>query len=81
MDERRKEYPSILEKLGNLEDKIEKVFKILNGNGEMGIVAKVLSMETYIKSLKNSKSKVVDYVWKFSSGGILMWIAYRLGMK
>lgn len=41
MEERRREYPSILENLNEIKDDVKHIKRVLNGNGHMGIVAKM----------------------------------------
>lgn len=48
MEERRGEYPSMIERMTELEGKIDRILIAIDGNGEPGLLARVRVLETYL---------------------------------
>ena len=70
MDERRKNYPNILASIKALEitakksgEILDKVLLILNGNGEVGLVAEVKGNTADVRELKNDRKVTIAKVF------------------
>jgi len=85
MEERRQEYPSLLADINEVKKDVRMILKILNGNGVMGLVAKVLNFEIWKESISDakliSKNRILDNVFKIAAGILLAYIAYKLQLK
>jgi len=83
MDERRKEYPLLLQEFKNLSNDVKLALKILNGNGAPGVVAKVDSLEKQQKICMSQKattiSQVINFILKLFCGLLLLYISFQLG--
>jgi hypothetical protein len=72
----------ILDKLESHSEKLDKILKVLNGNGELGLVGKVIQLENWVEIQKNKSNK-----WStFCTGiiraviiGLLLAILRKLG--
>lgn len=64
------------ERLKNIEDMLDKIFKILNGNGSKGLVTKVALQEQQMKSLPSPNTLKF---YAMIGGGVvtfLGWLGY-----
>lgn len=52
MDERRKEYSNLIEKIDNLTKEVDYIKSEIIGNGEPGINEKVRKLEEFVKEVK-----------------------------
>lgn len=84
-EERRHDYPQIMGVMNELKSDVKNVLKILNGNGDLGLVAKVkintFNMQDIMNTKKVSFWKVTDCVLRLASGAVLIWVAYILNGK
>lgn len=48
--------------LKEIRDDVKAIWKILNGNGELGLVAKVSNHEKYIDSLRSTINRAIFYI-------------------
>lgn len=89
-EERRRDYPNILEKVerisiieenqDRMEKKLDCLCKTVNGNGVIGLVGKVYTLEEYVKSLRVGRAKFFDNIWKVAVGVGIAVILWKLGI-
>ncbi len=97
--ERREDYPelhltiqqinnelsSMKEDLHACTEDLKRMNKILNGNGEMGLVASVIALQLSVSNMEKNNTKWSDRVWDrifIVSGGLaLAWIIFQLGIQ
>ena len=84
-EERRKNYPSILNAIKRLEGQMALVLKILNGNGKVGLVAMVNRNTDNVKDLMNDRkvtfSKIFDWTLKIGLSILLLIVTSILATK
>ncbi len=81
-EERRKNYPSILDAIKRLEGQMTLVLKILNGNGRVGLVAMVNRNTDNVKDLMNDRkitfSKIFDWGLKVALAIVVIFLTTKL---
>ena len=60
---------------------VEDIKHILNGNGERGLVAKVIDHETYIDEQKKKKDDMFTAIYRAALGIGVAYICFKLGIK
>jgi hypothetical protein len=75
--ERREDHPQILITIQQIKDELDnmkgdlhectedlkRIKKILNGNGEMGLVASVIALELSVNRMEKNNTKWSDRIW------------------
>ena len=81
-DERRKDYPNILSSINDLKIDVKNILRILNGNGEVGLVAEVKINTNNIQGLLDARkvtfSKVFDWGLKLLLAVLVLYLTTKL---
>ena len=88
LDERRKNYPNILASIKALEitakksgEILDKVLLILNGNGEVGLVAEVKGNTADVQELKTDRKVTLTKVFDWSLRAVMTGVVIYLTTK
>ena len=73
-DERRKDYPDIIERLKHIE-------YLLKGNGTVGVAEMARRAFEYCQLHKASKNGLIDWAFRIGISLILGYIALQVGLK
>lgn len=69
------------EKIKEIGDDTKQILKLLNGNGTLGIVAKVENHDTYINGQIKNKTGIMTFAFRFVLSIAIGYIAVKLGLK
>lgn len=81
MEERRQEYPRMIKDIEDIKKDVEDVKHLLNGNGKIGMAAKVELHEQYINDQKARNSDLFTTAYRALIGLAIAYIAYKVGFS
>ena len=71
----------VIEEIKEVKSDVKDSLKILNGNGEVGLVARVDSNTKFREKTTGTTEKFLNYVYKITIGIILAYIATKVGLS
>ncbi len=67
--------------LQEIKTDVKDIKKILNGNGQIGVVAKVEYHELWIQRQKSKRDSIVNFVYRAVIAVVVGYIAIKVGLK